>query len=122
MRVMQSLFQFKNNVSLQLRDPNGIPTVYLIIIKTKKIMKTRSIYLVAFLLMTVVATFGSDEPKKAGVAVLPVKGEEVFKVIYKSETAGKVKVNLYNAKSEIIYLRGIWQHPGIYSSFEFQQA
>ena len=66
-------------------------------------MKTKSIYLAAFLLMSVVATFGGDEPKKAGVAVLPVKGDEIFKVIYKSETAGKVKLNLYNEKSEIVY-------------------
>jgi hypothetical protein len=67
------------------------------------IMKTKAIYLAAFLLMTVVATFGSDEPKKAGVAVIPVKGAEVFKVIYKSETPGRVKVFLYGANSEIVY-------------------
>jgi hypothetical protein len=69
----------------------------------KMIMKTKSIYLAAFLLMSAVATFGNDDPKKGGVAVLPVKGADVFKVIYKNETTGKVKVKLYNANAEIIF-------------------
>ena len=65
-------------------------------------MKTKSIYLVAFLLMSAVATFGNDEPKNAGLAVLAVKGADVFKVVYKTGTANNVKVKLYNAKSEVI--------------------
>jgi hypothetical protein len=65
-------------------------------------MKTKSIYLVAFLLMSAVATFGNNLPK-AEVAVVPSKGSEVFKVIYKAEAANKVKVNLYNSKSELIF-------------------
>ena len=69
-------------------------------------MKTKSIILAAFLMMTAIATFGSDEPKKAGVAVVPMKGTEVFKVIYKSETSGKVKVNVYDAKNERVYTEG----------------
>src|SRR5687768_4911906 len=66
-------------------------------------MKTKSIYLAALFVMGAVAVFGNDEPKKAGVAVLPVKGAEVFKVVYKNESAGKVKLSLYNANSEIVY-------------------
>jgi len=65
-------------------------------------MKTKSIYLVAFLLMSAVATFGNDEPKNAGVAVIAVKGADVFKVVYKTEAANDVKVKLYNANSEVI--------------------
>lgn len=79
------------------------PTRIFVIIKNEKIMKTKSSYLLALLVMSAVAVFGNDEPKKAGIAVLPVKGAEVFKVIYQNETANKVKVNLYNAKSEIVY-------------------
>jgi hypothetical protein len=75
----------------------------LIIIKNEMIMKTKSIVLAAFLLMTALATFGSDEPKKAGIAVVPMKGSEVVKVIYKSETTGKVKLNVYDAKHEMVY-------------------
>ena len=65
-------------------------------------MKTKSIYLVAFLLLSTIATFGNDEPKNTGVAVLPVKGADVFKVVYKTETANNVRVKLYNSKSEVI--------------------
>lgn len=84
-------------------------------------MKTRSIYLAAFLLMSVVATFGGDEPKKAGVAILPVKGDEIFKVIYKSETAGKVKLNLYNEKSEIIYSEAFGSTQGFILPLNFSK-
>lgn len=59
--------------------------------------------LAALLLMTTVATFGSDEPKKAGVAVVPMNGAELVKVIYKSETAGKVQVKVYNAQNGVVY-------------------
>ena len=66
-------------------------------------MKTKSINLLAVLLMSAVVAFGNDEPKKAGFAVLHGKGSEVFKVIYKNETTGKVKVNVYNAKAEVVH-------------------
>jgi len=69
-------------------------------------MKTKSIILAAFLLMTAVATFGSDEPKKAGLAVVPMRGNELVKVIYKSETAGKVQVKVYDADNGVIYSAG----------------
>ena len=59
--------------------------------------------LAALLLMTTVATFGSDEPKKAGVAVVPMNGAELVKVIYKSETAGKVQVKVYNSQNDVVY-------------------
>ena len=66
-------------------------------------MKTKSTYLAALLVFSAVAVFGNDEPKKTGVAVLPVKGAEVFKVVYKNESTSKVKLNLYNENSEIVY-------------------
>jgi hypothetical protein len=65
-------------------------------------MKTISIFIAAFLVIAVTA-FGSDEPKKSGVAIVPIKGTEVFKVIYKSETAGKVRVNVYDADNDVVY-------------------
>ena len=69
-------------------------------------MKTKSIYLVAFLLMGAVATFGKDEPG-TGLAVLSAKGSDVFRVIYKNGTANNVKVKLYNANAEIIHATSI---------------
>lgn len=69
-------------------------------------MRTKSIYLVAFLLMGAVATFGKDDPT-FGMAVLSAKGKDVFKVIYKTETANNVKVRLYNANDQIIHSSSI---------------
>jgi len=69
-------------------------------------MRTKSIYLVAFLLMGAVAAFGNDDPT-SGVAVLSAKGKDVFRVIYKTETANNVKVKLYNANDEMIHSASI---------------
>ncbi len=66
-------------------------------------MKTKSLLLAALFIMSAVATFATDEPKPAGLAVVPVKGAEVFRVLYSNETQNKVKVNLYNEKEEVIY-------------------
>ncbi|WP_276369651.1 hypothetical protein [Chryseolinea sp. H1M3-3] len=84
-------------------------------------MKTKSIYLVAVLLLSAVATFGNDEPKKAGVAVLHGKGTEVFKVIYQNETTGKVKINVYNVKSELVYSESINNTDGFILPLNFSQ-
>jgi hypothetical protein len=67
-------------------------------------MKTKSLYVAA--LMTLSAAFtavGKDEPAALGLAVVPVKGSEVFRVIYKSENPSKVKLSLYDAKSEVVF-------------------
>ena len=85
------------------------------------IMKTKSIYLAVVLLMSAVATFGSDEPKRAGVAVLPVKGAEVFKVIYKNESASKVKVKLYNANAEMIFAEAFENSVGFILPLNFSK-
>ncbi len=84
-------------------------------------MKTKSIYLAVFLLMSAVATFGNDEPKKAGVAVLPVKGADVFKVIYKNETTSKVRVKLYNANAEIIFAEAFENTDGFILPLNFSK-
>ncbi len=84
-------------------------------------MKTKSIYLVAVLLLSGVATFGNDEPKKAGVAVLHGKGTEVFKVIYQNETTSKVKVNIYNAKSELVYSESMGNTDGFILPLNFSK-
>jgi hypothetical protein len=67
-------------------------------------MKTKSLFFAALVLMSSVVALaaGKDEPRRTGMAVVPVKGSEVFKVIYKGETAGKVKLNIYNAEDKVI--------------------
>ena len=67
-------------------------------------MKSKSLFIAALVVMSAVVTaVGKEEPTKAGLAVVPVRGSEVFKVIYKGETAGRVKLNIYNAKGGIIF-------------------
>jgi hypothetical protein len=66
-------------------------------------MKTKSLFFAALILMSaVVSAAGKDEPRKTGMAIVPVKGSEVFKVIYKGESAGKVKLNIYNSNAKLI--------------------
>jgi hypothetical protein len=66
-------------------------------------MKTKSLFFAALILVSAVASAaGKDEPRKTGMAIVPVKGSEVFKVIYRGESAGKVKMNIYNASAKLI--------------------
>lgn len=37
------------------------------------------------------------------MAVVPVRGSEVFKVIYKGENTGKVRINIYNKQAEVVF-------------------
>ena len=66
-------------------------------------MKTQVMCIAAFMVIAAsVAAVGKDEPR-AGMAVVPVKGSEVFKVIYKGESASKVKLNVLDASSDIVF-------------------
>lgn len=84
-------------------------------------MKTKSILLAAFFVMSlVVAAIGKDEPTKAGLAVVSIKGADVFKVIYKSETPSKVKLYLYNAESSVVYSETIESTEGFILPMNFK--
>jgi len=50
-----------------------------------------------------VSAVAKEVPSEAAMAVVSVKGSEVVKVIYKGVTAGKVKVNVYNAASKVVF-------------------
>jgi hypothetical protein len=65
-------------------------------------MKTKSLLFAALVFVTSIAFAGKDEPRRTGMAIVPVKGSETFKVIYKGATAGKVKLNIYNANGKVI--------------------
>jgi hypothetical protein len=67
-------------------------------------MKTKSLYFAAlFVIGAAVAAVGKEEPSSTKMAVVAVKGSEVVKVIYKTETAGKVKLSVYNAASKVVF-------------------
>jgi hypothetical protein len=66
-------------------------------------MKTKSLFFAALVLVSAVASAaGKDEPRRTGMAIVPVKGSEIFKVIYRGESAGRVKLNIYNANAKLI--------------------
>ena len=85
-------------------------------------MKTKSLFIAAFVMISaVVSAVGKDEPtSKAGLAIVPVKGTEVFKVIYKSETAGRVKINLYNSSNEVVYSESLSSVDGFIRPLNFK--
>jgi hypothetical protein len=67
-------------------------------------MKTKSIYFAAlFVIGAVVAAVGKEEPGNNKLAVVSVQGSQVVKVIYKAETAGKVKLSVYDAASKVVF-------------------
>lgn len=67
-------------------------------------MKTKSFLIAALVVVSAtVSAIGKEEPTKAGLAIVPVKGSQTFKVIYKSENTGTTKVNIYNAESKVIF-------------------
>ena len=57
-------------------------------------------------LMTISAGINAvakEDPRNVRLAVVPVKGSEVFKVIYKGDAPAKVRINIYNSSSQIVF-------------------
>lgn len=66
-------------------------------------MKTKSLYVAALMVLAAAFTaVGKDEPA-LGLAVVPVKGSEVFRIIYKGESPSKVKLSVYNSASQVVF-------------------
>jgi hypothetical protein len=71
-------------------------------------MKTKSLFIAVVAMVVTLSAFGNEEPSNSkGLAVVPVKGSEIFKVIYKGEAAGRVKLNIYNQASELVFSESI---------------
>ena len=70
-------------------------------------MKIRSFLTIVLVAGVSIFSFAEKEPSAAGFAVLSVKGTEVFKVIYKSEVSERVKLSVYDAKSNLVYTESI---------------
>ncbi len=67
-------------------------------------MKLKTLFLAALLVVSSAVSFaGKDEPRRTGLAIVPVKGSEIFKVVYKGENAGKVKLTIYNNTGVTVY-------------------
>jgi hypothetical protein len=83
-------------------------------------MNTKSLYIAALIVMAgAVTAVGKDEPRNAGLAVVPVKGSEVFKVIYKGESSARVKLNVYNSSSQVIFSETVNSNGGFIRPLNF---
>jgi hypothetical protein len=60
-----------------------------------------------------------EDPRNARLAVVPVKGSEVFKVIYKSEEASRIKLNIYDASSRLVFSETIRNVDGFIRPLNF---
>ena len=81
-------------------------------------MKTKSLF-VAIAMVIAVSSFGNEVPAGKGLAVVPVKGSEVIRVIYKNDVAGKVKLNIYNTSSELVFSETFYGTDGFIRPLNF---
>ena len=83
-------------------------------------MKSKSLFIVVLALFSVAVTvFGKEEPTKVGLAVIPVKGTEVFRVIYKGEATGKVRLNVYNNADRMVFTETLSRVDGFIRPLNF---
>ncbi len=83
-------------------------------------MKTKSLLIAALVIVSAtVSAIGKEEPTKAGLAIVPVKGSQTFKIIYKSENTGTTKVNIYNAESKVIFTKIVSNEGGFILPLNF---
>ena len=88
--------------------------------KNNNNMKTKSIILAALVTVSAaVSAIGKDVPSNVGLAVVPMKNSEVFKVIYKGETAGRVKLNIYNDAAAVVFSETISVTDGFIAPLNF---
>jgi hypothetical protein len=67
-------------------------------------MKIKSLFLAALVTLgVVVSAVGKDEPRTTGLAVVPVKGSQVYKVIYRTELQSKIRLNIYGPQSQLLF-------------------
>ncbi len=68
-------------------------------------MKTKSIFIAALMIFGAVLSSVANNSAETtnGLAIIPVKGSSIYKVVYKGESQGKVKLSIYNKKSELVF-------------------
>jgi hypothetical protein len=60
-----------------------------------------------------------EDPQNVRLAVVPMKGTEVFKVIYKTEAPAKVKLNIYDASSQLVFSETFFNVDGFIRPLNF---
>ncbi|HEX7015043.1 MAG TPA: hypothetical protein VF191_05985 [Cyclobacteriaceae bacterium] len=67
-------------------------------------MKTNSIFVAALFVLGVSASaFANDPGEKYGLAAFPMNQGSTYKVVYQSENAGKIKLNIYDENNTRIF-------------------
>lgn len=65
----------------------------------------------------VASAYGDDGP---GMTVVSFKGSEVFKVIYKGSTSGKVKLNIFDSQGRVIHSGSVAGKDGFICPLNFK--
>ena len=83
-------------------------------------MKTKSLLIAAMVMLSAtITTFGKNNPSKASLSVVPVKGEQVFKIIYKNEKTGTVTVNILSPAGTVVFTETITSVEGFILPLNF---
>jgi hypothetical protein len=84
-------------------------------------MKTFSLLLAGVLFSTVVFANGIDEPGEsaASVAVTNPAGGSLFKLFYKAEESGTVKVSIFNSKKKLVFTETLRHVSGFLRPYNF---
>jgi hypothetical protein len=83
-------------------------------------MKIKSLIIAALVVFSSAVAFAGNDGPNTGLAIVPAKGSEVYKLIYKSENAGKVKVNIYNKAGSLIFQETIYGLNGFIFPLNFE--
>src|SRR5579864_5552739 len=85
-------------------------------------MKKISLLLASVLLCTLVFARGIDGPiKGSSVAVTNAKGSTLFKLYYKSENAGRVKITIEDEKGNTVFSETMKNADGFVRPYNFQE-
>lgn len=84
-------------------------------------MKAFSLLLVGVLFSTGVFANGIDEPGKsaASVAVTNPSGGSLFKLFYKAEESGTVKISIFNTKNKLVFTETLRHVSGFLRPYNF---
>jgi hypothetical protein len=83
-------------------------------------MKIKSLLMTALVVMSSAVAFAvKDAPVNTGLKIVPAKGSEVFKVIYRGESVGRIKLNVYTNSGLLIFTENIYGVDGFIFPLNF---
>lgn len=82
-------------------------------------MKVRSLLVAALVVFSIGVAFAGEDEPRTDFAVVSAKGSHVYKVIYKSEAAAKVKLNIYDQAGTVIFSETVFGGNGFMVPLNF---